>query len=86
MTIDEIREKLIKAFPKADVELINTSSMHIGHNSRGYHLKTVIKYSGFNGISIIEQHRMVQKVLEDELGTTIHALSIKTISKKQGDV
>ena len=81
MTIDEIREKLIKAFPKADVELINTSSMHIGHNSRGYHLKTVIKYSGFNGISIIEQHRMVQDALKEELGGVIHALSIKTIIK-----
>ena len=81
MTIDEIRDKLVKAFPKADVELINTSSMHMGHNARGYHLKTMITYSGFSGIPIIEQHRIVQKALEKELGTIIHALSIKTISK-----
>ena len=80
MTIQDIHQKLQDAFPGAQVILENTSSMHVGHNARGYHLKTVITYSGFSGISLIEQHRMVQKVLETELGNIIHALSIKTIS------
>ena len=43
MTIDEIKQKLMDAFPGAEIELINTSSMHVGHNARGYHLKTEIK-------------------------------------------
>lgn len=70
----------MEAFPGAQVELENTSSMHVGHNDRGYHLKTTIKYSGFAGLSLIEQHRLVQKALEKELGNIIHALSIKTIA------
>ena len=80
MTIQEIQQKLQDAFPGAHIVLENTSSMHVGHNARGHHLKTVITYSGFSGISLIEQHRMVQKVLEKELGNIIHALSIKTIA------
>ena len=79
MTVEEIHEKLKNAFPKGDVALENTSSMHYGHGSSGYHLKTVISYSGFAGLSLIQQHQMVQKVLEKELGGIIHALSIKTI-------
>ncbi len=78
MTIEEIKQKLVDAFPGADIELINTSSMHIGHNARGYHLKTTIKYQGFEGLSLIQQHRLVQDALKDELNGIIHALSIKT--------
>ncbi|MDP6143609.1 MAG: BolA/IbaG family iron-sulfur metabolism protein [Candidatus Marinimicrobia bacterium] len=40
-----------------------------------------MNYRGFKGKSLIEQHRMVQKALEAELGNEIHALSIKTIIK-----
>ena len=79
MTIEEIKQKLIDAFPGADIELINTSSMHIGHNARGYHLKTTIKYQGFKELSLIQQHRLVQDALKDELNGVIHALSIKTM-------
>ena len=79
MKIEEIKQKLIDALPGADIELINTSSMHIGHNARGYHLKTTIKYKGFEGLSLIEQHRLVQNALKDELNGIIHALSIKTM-------
>ncbi|MAP66657.1 MAG: BolA family transcriptional regulator [Candidatus Marinimicrobia bacterium] len=79
MTIEDIKLKLEEAFPGATIELINTSSMHIGHGAKGYHLKTTIEYSGFKGLSLIEQHRLVQKALKDELNGIIHALSIKTI-------
>ena len=78
MTIEEIKQKLIDAFPGSEIELINTSSMHVGHNARGYHLKTVIKYDGFKNLNLIQQHRLVQDALKDELNGIIHALSIKT--------
>ena len=77
--MDQILRKLKQAFPGADIKLKNTSSMHVGHNAKGMHLKTTICYSGFKGKNLIEQHQMVQKALESELGNEIHALSIKTI-------
>ena len=79
--MDQILQKLKQAFPGANIELKNTSSMHVGHNAKGMHLKTIISYKGFKGKSLIEQHRMVQKALEAELGNEIHALSIKTTIK-----
>ena len=79
MGIELIKQKLENAFPGAKVELLNTASQHIGHDS-GLHLKTIIKFDGFNGKTLIEQHNMVQKALKEELGKEIHALSIETKS------
>ena len=79
--MDQILQKLKQAFPGANIKLKNTSSMHVGHNAKGMHLKTIISYRGFKGKSLIEQHKMVQKALGAELGKEIHALSIKTIIK-----
>ena len=83
--MDQILQKLKQAFPGANIELKNTSSMHVGHNAKGMHLKTIISYRGFKGKSLIEQHKMVQKALEAELGNEIHALSIKTTIKQKGE-
>ena len=77
MSIEKINQKLKKAFPGAKVELFNTASQHIGHDS-GLHLKTIIEFDGFNGKTLIEQHKMIQNTLKEELGKEIHALSIET--------
>ncbi len=77
MGIETIKQKLEKAFPGAKIELFNTASQHIGHDS-GLHLKTIIEFDGFNEKTLIEQHNMVQKALKEELGKEIHALSIET--------
>ena len=77
MGIKSIKQKLEKAFPGAKIELLNTASQHIGHDS-GLHLKTIIEFEGFNGKTLIEQHKMIQESLKEELGKEIHALSIET--------
>ena len=51
--------------------------MHQGHGSCGLHLKTKIIYSGFKGISLLERHRMIYDVLNEEMKSIIHALSIE---------
>ena len=77
-TFEEILQKLKNGFSGGNVELINTSSQHIGHNARGMHLKTTITFSGFKGKSTVEQHRMVHAVLNNEIGREIHAITIHT--------
>ena len=77
MSIETIKQKIEKAFPGAKVELFDTASQHIGHNS-GLHLKTIIEFDGFNGKTLIEQHKLIHEVLKEELGNEIHALSIET--------
>ena len=39
--------------------------------------KTKIIYSGFKGISLLERHRMIYDVLNEEMKSIIHALSIE---------
>ena len=77
MSIETIKQKLENAFPGAKVELFDTASQHIGHNS-GLHLKTIIEFDGFNGKTLIEQHKMIHESLKKELGKELHALSIET--------
>jgi stress-induced morphogen len=42
------------------------------------HLKTTIRFSGFEGKSTVEQHRRVPAVLKNEIGREIHAITIHT--------
>ena len=77
-TFEEILEKLKNHFKDGEVELLNTSSQHIGHNSSGMHLKAIIKDNSFKGISTLDQHRIVHNLLKDEIGNEIHAITIQT--------
>lgn len=44
----------------------------------GDHFRAEVVYDRFEGLSRIEQHRLVYEVFGDEVGGAIHALSIKT--------
>ena len=77
-TFEEIHQKLKDHFSGGKVDLINTSSQHMGHNNSGMHLKTTIHYDGFKGKSTLDRHRMVHAVLKDEIGQEIHAITINT--------
>ena len=77
-TFDKILQKLKDGFPNGSVTLENTSSQHIGHNSKGLHLRTTIQDNCFKDKSTIECHRMVHSVLKDEIGKEIHAITIHT--------
>ena len=77
-TFEEILQKLKKHFAGGQVSLENTSSQHMGHNNSGMHLKTTIHFAGFKGKSTLERHRMVHSVLNDEIGSEIHAITIHT--------
>jgi len=42
------------------------------------HLKTTIQHDSFKDKSTIDCHRMVHKVLKEEIGKEIHAITIYT--------
>ena len=46
-TFEEILQKLKDHFSDGEVNLINTSSQHIGHNNSGMHLKATINHKDF---------------------------------------
>ena len=76
--IDQVKKKIKEAFSGADVNVQDTSAGHEGHNPSGAHLSIEITYAGFAGKTILEQHRMINDILREELQERIHALQIKT--------
>lgn len=49
------------------------------------HLGVMVISDSFEGKSLLEQHQMVMDSLKDELKARLHAVKIKTITKKQFD-
>jgi stress-induced morphogen len=76
MTVNkvELETKLRNHFPEADI-VIND----LAGDDEHYSLE--IASSVFKGKSKIEQHKLVNQALKGFLGTTLHALMIKTIIK-----
>jgi stress-induced morphogen len=69
----ELEERIATALPGAQV---NVEDLTGG----GDHFRAEIVSDRFEGLSRIEQHRLVYDVFGDEIGGAIHALSIKTSS------
>ena len=67
-----LEETLRGAFPDATIVLTDLA----GDND---HYSLEITDEGFRGKSRVEQHKMVNAALKDCLGTTLHALAIKTL-------
>ena len=78
-----IETKLREALGAAFVEVIDESHLHAGHagaRSGGGHFRATIVSDQFEGLSTVAAQRLVYRVLADEMGTEIHALSMKTLT------
>jgi len=84
MSMQEIVEqKLTAALSPIHLEVIDESSMHNVPPGAQSHFKVVIVSEKFEGISLINQHQLVNKALQEELKQHIHALSIVTKTPPQ---
>jgi stress-induced morphogen len=68
---DELRERIAQAMPGADVEVEDLTG-------GGDHFRAEIVSDRFQGLSRIDQHKLVYDVFGTEIGGPIHALSLKT--------
>ena len=76
---EEISKKLNDEIDIEDVEIIDNSHKHKGHRSYSpekFHLHLKIKSLYLSSISRINAHKLIMKVLNNELKTKIHALEI----------
>ena len=77
-----IETKLRLELEAAFVEVIDESHLHAGHagaRSGGGHFRATIVSDRFEGLGAVAAQRLVYGVLADEMGSEIHALSLKTI-------
>ena len=71
LPIEEIKKLIISSIPDATIEIKDL----MGDNN---HYSAIIKSKMFNGLSRIEQHKLVYKSLKGKMGNELHALAIKT--------
>ena len=70
-TPTELQERIRAALPGAQVAVDDLTG-------GGDHFRAEIVSDRFEGLSRIQQHKLVYDVFGEEIGAAIHALSIKT--------
>ena len=86
--IEEIKKKLEEHISIHHLEISDDSAQHLGHEqnvSGGGHYIALIVSDSFNGINLVERHRLVYKALEGLIGGEIHAFSMKTLTREEYD-
>lgn len=71
MSADQIRAFILNALPDAHIELTDLR----GDND---HFSAVVTSAAFRGKTRIQQHQLVYNALQGRMGTTLHALALKT--------
>jgi stress-induced morphogen len=70
-TTQELKERIEAALPGAEVSVEDLTG-------GGDHFRAEVVSERFDGLSRIDQHRLVYDVFGNDVGEAIHALSIKT--------
>ncbi len=80
---------LTKELTPTYIEVTDFSESHRGHAGYGEmgesHFDVVIVSDTFSGKSKVERQRLVYKLLENEMRTKIHALTLKTMTSEEAD-
>jgi BolA family transcriptional regulator, general stress-responsive regulator len=78
-----LETKLSATFQPSFLEVIDESNQHHGHAgahpSGESHFRVRISSTVFEGKSRVAQHRLINKALEVELKSRVHALTIEII-------
>ncbi len=74
LAAEKIKKLIVASIPDAYVEIKDL----MGDNN---HYSALIKSKMFNGLSKIDQHKLVYKSLKGKMGNELHALSITTEGK-----
>jgi stress-induced morphogen len=70
-TASELQDRIAAALPGAQVRVEDLTG-------GGDHFRAEVISDRFQGLSRIQQHKLIYDVFGDEVGGPIHALSIKT--------
>ena len=77
-----IIKKLHAAFSPTELEVINESHLHAGHQeafdgSGETHFRVRLASEKFDGMTRLARHRAVNEILADELADGVHALAVE---------
>jgi BolA protein len=81
-----IERKLRERLSAAHVEVVDESHLHVGHAgaaSGAGHSRALVVSPRFAGLSLVAAQRLVYEALSDEMGSEIHALSVRTLTPER---
>jgi stress-induced morphogen len=70
-TAEDLKQRIEEALPGAEAGVEDLTG-------GGDHFRAEVVSNRFEGLSRIEQHKLIYNVFGDEVGGPIHALSLKT--------
>ncbi len=73
MSAEEIIHRIQAAIPDAQVEMKDLAG-------DGDHWQVSVTSISFAGLPRIKQHKLVYEAIGNDMGTTLHALSVKTMT------
>ncbi|MYD45758.1 MAG: BolA/IbaG family iron-sulfur metabolism protein [Gammaproteobacteria bacterium] len=74
--VQEVIEAKLTACDPIHLEVVNESGSHNVPKGSETHFKVVMISDKFEGLRLIQRHRMINEILEEELAGPIHALSL----------
>ncbi|XP_078390266.1 bolA-like protein 1 [Cetorhinus maximus] len=78
-----IHTKLEQCLAPTYLQVINESHMHAVPRGSETHFKVVVVSKRFEGVPLLQRHRLVNEALKQELETRVHALSIQAKTPQQ---
>ena len=76
MTVEEIKERLIKNFPGDKIEAFDLRGSED-------HFSVVVISDQFVNMPLVDRHRIIYSVFKDEISKEIHAMQIQTYTCKE---
>jgi len=78
----ELMQELLASLEPSHMNIIDESHLHAGHagakEGKG-HFRLQIASPRFDGLRLIQSHRLIYETLGDMMQTDIHALSIELV-------
>lgn len=75
-SVQEVLEAKLAACGPTYLEVVNESGKHNVPKGSETHFKVVMISDKFEGLRLIQRHRMINEILQEELAGPIHALSL----------
>ncbi|HEY3174424.1 MAG TPA: BolA family protein [Candidatus Polarisedimenticolia bacterium] len=78
-----IERKLKEDLAPVHLEILDESHLHAGHSGArggGGHYAVTIVSAAFEGLPLMQRHRLVYRALAPEMSASIHALALRTLT------
>ena len=83
--VQEIKSRLKKTIAIDHLTIMDDTGKHLRHQhyDGGKHFQIIIVSSTFEGVSLLDRHKLVYQALNGMIKNDIHAIGLKTIATSE---